>query len=262
MVTLASNIVISEIGLSVTATLESLMYGRTIQDAILCTRLDVKNIFGDFAIVYEPKNILSGDFYFCIEKHGKKYLAVCDCTGHGVAGSLLTILSHNMLERSLKKKQDTADILTSLNNYIIDSFDTESSVCGVGLDMILISIDKTSLILNFTGARRPIGILRGEELICFKTDKQSVGYSKNYKWESNHFQLQKHDKIFLFSDGYTDQFGEDCGTKFGTKRLKELLISLAHKSISEINQILNQVLSNHRKSELPTDDVLFLAIEV
>jgi serine phosphatase RsbU (regulator of sigma subunit) len=262
MITLAGHYMIPEIGLSAKSTIDSLRYGRTIQDAILCTRIQLKKIFGDFAIVYEPKNILSGDFYYCKEKNGKKYLAVCDCTGHGIAGSLLTILGHNMLERSLRRYDDTGEILTFLNNCIIESFDASSSVCGVGMDAVFISIDKETLLMSFAGAKRPIGVLRGDQLICLKTDKHSIGYTTDHEWHSQTFQLEKSDKLFLFSDGYLDQFGEDCGTKFGIRKFKELLISLAHKSISEINEILNNTLLNHRKNEVPTDDVLVLGIEI
>ena len=253
---------IPEIGLSTQSTIESLQYGRLIQDAILCTRNQLQKTVGDFCIIYEPKNILSGDFYYCNNKKNFKYLAVCDCTGHGISGSLLTILCHNMFERSLRKHTELKDIINYLNNNIIDSFDTQSTIKGIGMDFSIIRIDPTKGVINYIGARRPFLLVREDEIIHVKPQRNSVGESKDIEWVEHEIQVQSKDKIFLYTDGFVDQFGAETDAKFSTKYFKKLLLEHVKLPIIELEKILLNAFLEHRKDTINTDDVLVIGIEV
>lgn len=253
---------IPEIGLSTQSTIESLQYGRLIQDAILCTRNQLQKTVGDFCIIYEPKNILSGDFYYCNDKKNFKYLAVCDCTGHGISGSLLTILCHNMFERSLRKHTELKDIINYLNNNIIDSFDTQSTIKGIGMDFSMIRIDTNEGVLHFIGARRPLLIVRENKIIHIKPQRNSIGENRDIEWIEHEIKIQSKDKIFLFTDGFVDQFGTDKDTKFSTQYFKELLIEHVQQPIKKIEQILLDAFLDHRKDTINTDDVLVIGLEI
>lgn len=253
---------IPEIGLNTNDMVKSLKYGRMIQDAILCTRTHVRHLFGEFCILYEPKNILSGDFYFCYRKNNISYLAVCDCTGHGFAGALLTILGHNMLEKCIRRRNNLSDVLSELNSNIIHSFDSKSKIVGLGMDISLIAINNQTRTIDFAGARRPVWIFSNGELKCFKTDRQSIGENIKHKWTQQQYQMNAGDKIFLFTDGITDQFGDTNQEKFGIKRLKEFLELNAHQPILTIETLLTKEFENHKKNELNTDDILFMGLQI
>lgn len=254
------NLVIPEIGLSTENTISSLQYARHIQDAILCNREGLIDLFRDLAIVYQPKNILSGDFYFYKKKKDSLYLAVCDCTGHGIAGALLTILGHNMLNRSLKKFDNLPDIFKYLNQKIMDSFHDDH--LAIGMDMIMIKINQITNTLEFCGAKRPLWLQRNGGIQVYKTDKNSIGDDSNFNWTSQHIQLEERDRIFLFSDGYTDQFDEKDTKKFGSRKLEEILNSNHILNLTKIGNILNMTIDQYRGSQIQTDDMLILGIEV
>jgi serine phosphatase RsbU (regulator of sigma subunit) len=219
-------------------------------------------LFGEFCILYEPKNILSGDFYFCFRKNNTLYLAVCDCTGHGFSGALLTILGHNMLERCIRRRNNLSDIFTELNHTIINSFDSTSNIAGQGMDLAMISIDMDSKILSFIGARRPVFIYSEGKLNAYKTNRQSIGEDINYKWSHQSIQMSPGDKVFLFTDGFTDQFGEKNKEKYGIKRLKDFLETNSHLNLPAIENLLNKDFESHKMNEISTDDMLFMGIEI
>ena len=251
--------IIPEIGLSTESTVSSLQYARIIQDAILCSREGLKPLFGEFSLVYEPKNILGGDFYFYAKKGKKKYLAVCDCTGHGISGALLTILGHNMLERSLKKHNEIEKIVTYLNKSIIESFNT-GEVKGIGMDMAMVCLDESTSKLEFCGAKRPLWIISEGKLNKIKPGRQSIGETEDFVCKPTVIDIKKGDKIFLFSDGYPDQFGYNTNKKFGYETLAQILLDNKECSHKEIQNSLIKALDKHRGSEVSTDDILLLSI--
>ena len=253
--------IIPEIGLSADSTVSSLEYARMIQSAILCSRNGLYDLFKDVELIYEPKNILSGDFYFYQKRKGVIYLAVCDCTGHGISGALLSILAHNMLERSLRKFDHLPDMMKYLNKTIIDSFSQESDINDMGMDLVMLKLDENTLGLEVIGARRPLWIARDNELIELKTSRNSIGTNPEYVWEEQSFQLVSGDRLALFSDGLSDQFGEN-DKKYTKKRLVHSFLENSHLSQHEMITSLKNDLFTFQGNTIQTDDMLFLSFDV
>ena len=252
--------IIPEIGLTQESTVSSLQYGRMIQDAILCDRDGLKRHFGHYALLYEPKNILSGDFYFYSRKKNLKYLAVCDCAGHGTSGALLTILGHNLLQRALNKFTNLDDIVNFVNQQFVKTFDHVEFMQG--MDMIIVCIDENNKKISYSGARRPLWVLRNQHVHIFRTNRSSVGDDPTFEFKSTQLEYLPGDRIFLFSDGYTDQFNELDHVKMGQKSLRESLIKLENVPLTAIGTKLHSELLNFKGSNVFTDDVLLLGIEL
>lgn len=253
---------IPELGLSLGDMMHGIKYSKLIQDSILCTRQNVRDIFGDFCIVYQPKNIISGDFYFCHQKENLKYLAVCDCTGHSFSGAMLTILGHNILKCALAKYTDLNDIFTFLNNNILETFNEGSAIVNQGMDVGMICLDESTNTLLYSGAHRPLYVLSDGELTVIKTIRKSIGTDSNNIWSKSEIKVKKGDKLFMFTDGFVDQFDEHYMSKFGAKRLMNILKMNASRSIDKIQEILQQEFDSHKKDQVFTDDVLLVGIEI
>lgn len=252
--------IIPEIGLTQESTVSSLQYGRMIQDAILCNRDGLKRHFGEYALLYEPKNILSGDFYFYARKKNLKYLAVCDCAGHGTSGALLTILGHNLLERAIKKFTKLDNIVNFVNQQFVNTFDHVEFMQG--MDMIIVCIDENNKKISYSGARRPLWILRNNHIHIFKTDRSSVGDDSGFEFSCTQLEYLHSDRLFLFSDGYTDQFNELDHVKMGQKSLRESLIQWGNEPLVKIGEQLKSELLNFKGNNVFTDDVLLLGIDL
>ena len=257
--------IIPEIGLSQENTISSLNYARVIQNSILCSREGLFDLFdGRVSIVYKPKNILSGDFYFYHEKGDDLYFAVCDCTGHGISGALLSILGHNMLERSLKKFDGLNDIMPYFNKTVTDSFSDQSTVVEAGMDMVIVRLNRKSKKMQFSGARRPLWILRNGELLTYKTNRCSIGATctDNQSWKVEEIQMQEGDRVIMFSDGITDQFGICNYKKFGKKLLSEICLELENKPQKEFQKSVTTAFEAYKGNNIQTDDVLFISFDI
>lgn len=252
--------IIPEIGLSTESTVASLKYARIIQDALLCDRSGLLKLFGEYSIIYMPKNILSGDFYFYEKAHGKLYVAVCDCSGHGISGALLSILGHNMLAKSIKKHSSTADILRYLNKLIKDSFNNEVDLSNIGMDISLLAIDEEKKEIEFSGAGQSLFLAKKDEVTRFRGNRKSIGCCWDCVWTSEKIEYNKGDKCYLTSDGLPDQFGQESGKKFSYSRLKDFLASNSSLSQGVLQQTLQAELLLHKGNEVQTDDILFLGI--
>ncbi len=254
------NALIDEIGLTEASTVSSLKYARTIQDAILCDRPGLRRLFGDFTIVYEPKNILGGDFYYYCEKHGYRYMAVCDCAGHGISAALLTILFHNLMERTLKKNPNLADAIDYLNKEICESIEGHSF--AKSMDFVIAKIDDDNSIIEYCGAKRPLYLYRNGVLQKYKTARTSIGESYTFEFEVMQFNYKVNDRIFMFTDGYVDQFDDQDKKKFGLNKLKELLRAYGNRPHYELSSLLTKTLNDFRGTNVRTDDVLLLGLQL
>ncbi|MBI4649047.1 MAG: tetratricopeptide repeat protein [Bacteroidia bacterium] len=254
----------------------SIKYAQRIQEAILPPEELITQYFPESFVLYRPKAIVSGDFYWANMVGEHILFAVVDCTGHGVPGAFISILGSGGLNRAINefKLRKPSDILNKLNDIVNTSLHQSYSDSTIrdGMDIALCSIDYNNLVLEYSGAFCPLYIIRGQKLIEIKGDKQPVGQFVEEKFQSftNHtVQMQINDMIYIFSDGYPDQFGgqteeirEKGGVKFKLKPFADLLKSIAEKPINIQKDILEQTLSNWQGNLDQIDDICVMGIRL
>lgn len=245
---------------------DSIDYAKTIQEAVLPTTQEIKNLLPESFILYKPKAIVSGDFYWLNNLNDQLICAVADCTGHGVPGAFMSLLGYNMLEDVTKilPAARPAVILDALNQQVMTrlSGDDKEETVKHGMDISLISIDPTTDLLEFAGAHNSLYIVRGNELIELKADKMDIGTNKLDKRFTNQFiELKKGDMIYLFTDGFPDQIGGPNRKKFYYQSFKNFLISISSLQPDEQRSKLDEahtVWMGEKKDQ--TDDILIMGI--
>lgn len=249
---------------------DSIDYARTIQEAILPTPDRVKTFFKESFILYKPKSIVSGDFYWVGEKENKLICMAADCTGHGVPGAFMSLLGFNMLDNIIEKEQTQPGlILNSLNQEMVTAMTQEqfnASSIKHGMDAAIISIDKTTMQAEFAGAHNSLYYIRKGELHEVKADKNAIGTpgreGEEIMFQNTIIPIEKGDVFYLFSDGYPDQIGGPNRKKFYYKPFKELLLSVHHLSMEEQRDILDQTITDWRGERDQTDDILVIGIRI
>ncbi|MES2799931.1 MAG: tetratricopeptide repeat protein [Bacteroidota bacterium] len=247
--------------------LDSIQYAKRIQNAILPTEQQLNEYLSNYFIYYKPKDIVAGDFYW-MEKIGSKILvAVADCTGHGVPGALISVVCHNALNRSVREFHLTepGEILNKTRQLILEEFMKSDEKMRDGMDISLCCLDVTSLELKWSGANSPLWIKRHDktELEIYKAQKQPIGYFDVIEnFTTLNFQLQKGDAIYLFSDGYADQFGGPNGKKLKSNGMRNLILSVSEKSMSEQNTAFDTYFENWKLSHEQIDDVCVFGFQV
>ncbi|MEW6469627.1 MAG: SpoIIE family protein phosphatase [Bacteroidota bacterium] len=259
--------------------LDSINYAKRLQGAILPPIEKVKEHLPHSFILFKPKDIISGDFYWMQKVAGFRsgagrnesgeiiLIAAVDCTGHGVPGAMVSVVGANSLDRCVKEfgLRKPADIMDKLNDLVTETFETRDGEVRDGMDMTLCSIDLKQGKLEFAGANNPLWIVRNgaKEIEEIKSDKQPIGKFEFRKPFTNHqLQLSKGDCIYLFSDGYADQFGGPKGKKFKYKTLKELLVNVHEKSMEEQLKALDETFEAWKGDLLQVDDVCVIGIKV
>lgn len=243
---------------------DSIQYAKRLQDAILPEKEELKKNWGEYFVLYEPKDIVSGDFYWTIALADQDILfAVIDCTGHGVPGGFVSIIAHNALERAVKefKLNKPSEILNKVNELIIDNFKQNKGVdIRDGMDIALCR--KKGNKLYYSGANNPLWICDTKGKITeIKADKQPIGYYENHvPFTEKEFTLEKDSIIYLFSDGYADQFGGPKGKKFKYSQLKEVIVKHYKLPLNEQKNILHQVMLDWRGQVEQIDDICLLGI--
>lgn len=248
---------------------DSINYAKRIQEAILPPDVFIKKLLPESFILYMPKDVVSGDFYW-VEPWGSKILfAAVDCTGHGVPGALMSIVGYNLLGKALNELglSRPSLILNSLSKGIgktLRQIGSDSEVKD-GMDIALCSLDKKTLMLEYAGAFNSLYILREGKLIEIQSDKIQIG---NYmegelKQYTNHeIQLEKGDTIYIFTDGYADQFGGEKGKKLKYKTMQNLIISLQGKPMDEQKNILQKYIEKWKGNLEQLDDILIMGVRV
>ncbi|MCB8994592.1 MAG: SpoIIE family protein phosphatase [Bacteroidales bacterium] len=246
---------------------DSIHYARRIQNAILPPDDFVSNLLPDSFVLYKPKDIVSGDFYWMAHKDGRAIVAAVDCTGHGVPGAFMSIVGNNQLNFAINVKNVIRpdDILNALNEGVTKSLRQTrlSSSVKDGMDIALITIDYKNAKLNYAGGYNPCFIIRDNELIVLKADKFPIGGYMGEKlrnFTNNEMDLKKGDVIYLFSDGYADQFGGEDDSKFLIKRFRDLLLKIHNEPMNEQKDILNQIHEDWRGDSVQIDDILVIGI--
>ncbi len=243
----------------------SIRYASTIQNAILPWENTLKNAFKEHFVLFKPKDIVSGDCYWFQQIDGVKYLAVIDCTGHGVPGAMLAVIASSALDDAVlsKRLSDTAQILSHINLKVTEVLHqrlTENKMKD-GMELGLVAIHKNKL--QFSGAGRPLYLLNNE-LAVFKTDRRGIAGSKNnleYRFHSIEFELSNIKAIYLTTDGFADQMNEH-GKKYGTTRFHETLAVISSEPFDVQLNLLSLELERHQGNREQIDDIAILGIRL
>jgi serine phosphatase RsbU (regulator of sigma subunit) len=260
--------------------LDSINYAKYIQNALLPSEKSISELKIDCFILFKPKDIVSGDFYWTHNNPltqsnvNEVYVAAVDCTGHGVPGALVSVVGNNGLNRCVKEYgiHDTGKILDKLSELVEETFEKSENELKDGMDISLLKICSTSdsrtnnnINLQWSGANNPLWIIRKNSKILeeIKADKQPVGkFSERKNFTSHDIVLEKGDRLYLFTDGYADQFGGEKGKKFKYRQLEDLLISSAHLSLLEQKNLLDKAFTKWKGSLEQVDDVCLIGIAV
>ena len=243
----------------------SISYAKRLQDSILPSPSTIKKLFPNHFILFMPKDVVSGDFYWVQDQGNKTLFAAADCTGHGVPGAFMSLVAHNALNHVTKVYTKPGQILNQVNRIASTVFHSdEDDKIKDGMDIALCSLDQKTLILEFSGAQNPIYIIRQGELIILQGEKRSIGIeSKEHRLFASHtFQCQDGDMIYLFSDGYADQFGGPNNKKFMRKRMKEMLTEVAIENCDVQKEKIQDIILAWKGEEEQTDDILLVGIRV
>ncbi|MFN3916862.1 MAG: SpoIIE family protein phosphatase [Flavobacteriales bacterium] len=242
---------------------DSVEYSKHLQDAILPNEEKFKANFREHFILYLPKDIVSGDFYWIEEKNDTLFWALGDCTGHGVPGAMLSVIGHNSLNRCINDYAITEPhlILDKLVDVVSETFTNQVSELNDGMNIAVCSMKKGSNRIQYAGAMNPIWILRGEKITVLSTDKQPIGkFSSRIPFSLYEIKIEPGDTLYLFSDGYADQFGGPAGKKFKYKQFQELLTNTHHLPLQNQLNELEQTIKNWKANLEQTDDISILAI--
>lgn len=250
---------------------DSISYAKKLQDAKLPDLKLLKNNFTEAAIYYKPKEIVSGDFYYWTRKGDSIIFTVADCTGHGVPGAFMTILSSNLLDNIINEKgiSDPGMILSYLNAGIIEYFNKTLSKnweeqIRDGLDLAIASFNLLTGQLKIAQAKRPVIIQKNGKIEIIKPKGFSIGdiHNPNPLYDSLTLELKSGEAIFMFSDGPTDQFGGERNKKYTVRRLINIIDEHQNKSIPEILNIFEKDMANYMKGYSQTDDMVLLGVRL
>lgn len=260
--------------------LDSITYAKRIQNTILPPRSYMEEHLGEHFVYYRPKDIVSGDFYWVNKKDDQLLFAAIDCTGHGVPGALVSIVAHANLQRAvtLFGLREPAGILDKLNEAVQEGFNNNGEGINDGMDIALCGLDRDTGILNFSGANNALylfnadrtswpekGTPLGEGIpgIEIKGDKQPIGYFEHQSHFTNHaIQTQKGDVVYLFSDGYADQFGGPNGKKLTRRRFKDLLNKIFQLPVAEQQRALDKAFLDWKGEGEQVDDILVIGVQI
>ncbi len=247
----------------------SIRYAKRIQEAILPARDLIRSHFPDSFILYKPKDIVSGDFYWFGEKSGKKIMAAVDCTGHGVPGAFMSMIGHNLLNQIVIEKGivQPSEILNALNKGVQSALKQGMHEVETtdGMDVAVCSIDQARNEIQFAGALRPLLIVNGSSMEKIEGNKFPIGGAQinSERIFTNHLRpFGKGSTLYMFTDGYADQFGGDKGKKFMVKRMNELLISLQGLSMKEQGISMDASIEEWKGSYQQVDDILVIGIRL
>lgn len=254
---------------------QSIQYAKRIQYAILPPHSEIAKYLKDYFILYKSKDIVSGDFYFFSDKHAKDgiiHIASVDCTGHGVPGAFMSVIGHEKLNDAVSTSKEPSQILAALNQGVKAALrqSSESSSTRDGMDLVLCSLpvdmNSKEIHVKYSGANRPLWIVRNkaENIEEIKATKLAIGgfTEDKQEFEQHDISLNKGDTIYLFSDGYADQFGGVKKKKLMTGKFKDLIMSIQHLSLADQKDYLNNFIEDWMDGLEQIDDILVIGIKV
>ncbi|MBE0677565.1 MAG: SpoIIE family protein phosphatase [Bacteroidales bacterium] len=246
---------------------DSLNYARRIQAALLPAEHHIRKIFNDYFIYYRPKHIVSGDFYWFSERDDKYFIAAADCTGHGVPGALMSMIGLELIQKIINemKVDDSDQLLLTMNRELESAFFKEESGKALirdGIEMSMCIIDKKTREMEFSGAFLPVYIVRDDKLIEIKGDKKNVVQSfAMVSFNRSTFRLREGDILYLFSDGYADQFGGPENKKFMYRRLRHILLTISKYPLLDQERILDETITSWMDGHDQIDDMMILGVK-
>jgi serine phosphatase RsbU (regulator of sigma subunit) len=247
---------------------ESIRYAGSLQQSILPNERIFQNAFMDAFVLFQPKDIVSGDFYWIYQHNDDVYFAVGDCTGHGVPGALVNIAGNTILRQIIRLEgvSDPALIMKLLDTELVNLFNenlTEGTRCD-GMDIVFCKFNLCSKKGSFCGAGRPLILVRESELVEFKKGSDAIGYSSfgEKTFETIHFSLNEGDQFYLFTDGYTDQFGGENVKKFNRQRFRNLLLSLNEMPMNIQKKELQFSFENWKGHQEQVDDICVIGLRI
>jgi len=248
---------------------DSINYAQKIQTALLPSRDLVEKEFSESFILYKPKDIVSGDFYWLDKKANKVLISAVDCTGHGVPGAFMSLIGHNLLDKIVNEMNITqpSEILTQLNKEILRSLGKEKDGTDVkdGMDMALCSIDASAMKLEYSGAYNSLYLVRDGEMLELKGDKIPIGKMDTTSlggYINHDYDLKKGDSIYLCSDGYPDQKGGPNNKKFFYPPFRDLLVEVSQLPMKEQESKLENTIKDWMKGGEQIDDILIFGIRI
>lgn len=261
--------------------LDSINYAKRLQEAILPSKEFLAQTLPESFILFKPKDIVAGDFYWVKEVDDVIYFAAADCTGHGVPGAFVSLVCNNALDKTILDlgKVSPAEILEHVTTLVVENFENSTHLIKDGMDIALCSINTKTLQLEFSGANNPLWLISDEinsksdsllfdsknkrSLFEIKASKQPVGkYNFKKDFINHQFQLKKGDQIYLSSDGYADQFGGEKGKKFKYKQMKSLVLASSFLSEQEQKDTLENALNKWMGDIEQVDDVCVFGVKI
>lgn len=251
---------------------DSINYAERIQTAVLPDKKILNKIIPDNFILYRPKDIVSGDFYWFTDTEKYFILAAADCTGHGVPGAFMSMLGVTLLNEIVNNRNifKANEILNELRKGVKKSLRQEGNYNEQkdGMDIALIVIDKNERKLQYAGANNHLYLIRKDktskkyDLLEYKADRMPIGIFPNdhIPFNNKDIKIEDNDRVYMFSDGFTDQFGGAKGHKFKSKNLKELLISVQEESMEQQKTLMEKALDDWQGNYKQVDDILFIGI--
>ncbi|MES2513074.1 MAG: tetratricopeptide repeat protein [Bacteroidota bacterium] len=244
---------------------DSITYAHRIQSSLIPTQQILNKQYAQLAILFQPRDIVSGDFYWYAKTKGLNIFALADCTGHGVPGAFMSFIGINQLNTIVNEKEiiSPPQILTELKKGVVQSLNSDQSNTERkdGMDVAVICFNEKEL--HFAGANQSILIIRDNLLIELKGNKQPVGLSENNEsFAEVDFGLLSKDRIVLYSDGVVDQFGGAAGKKLKTRHFKAWLVETSYLSLQEQRNALTEKLNSYKGTYDQTDDITLAIIEV
>jgi serine phosphatase RsbU (regulator of sigma subunit) len=247
--------------------LDSINYAQRIQSSILPPLDEIYLALPNSFVLFKPKDIVSGDFYWFAKKGSKNFTAAADCTGHGVPGAFMSMLNSDKLNEAIALHDDVSEILKSVNKGLkkaLGQSDRDDSTRD-GMDIALISLNKEMTQLEYAAANRPLWIIHYEtnEISEIKATKTAIGgYTEDEQVFTKHeVQLNKGDTIYIFSDGYADQFSSD-DKKLMTRQFKENLLKIQSMDMGSQRDYLDNFIEAWKSGIEQTDDILVIGVKI
>jgi phosphoserine phosphatase RsbU/P len=248
--------------------IDDIRYSKRIQRAIFPTDDFMAGVLGQYFILNMPRNIVSGDFYWAGEQEDSKIIAVADCTGHGISGAFMTMAGTAFLNEILSKNinSDSNIILFELRKLVMKLLKQkgEEGEAADGMDISLIKICDNGRKIQFSGANNPLYLIRNSELIIYKGDRMPIGIHMHYDkpFTNQEIELQSGDMIYMFTDGYADQFGGAFNKKFRYNQFQDLLIKIHNFPLEKQKDELYRTIINWQGDNFQVDDILILGFKI
>lgn len=244
---------------------QSVTSAERIQRAVLPAKSTLDRFLEEYFIFYQPKDIVSGDFYWFEYYKCKLYIAVADCTGHGVPGAMMSLICNNALLKALydDESETTGELLNNTRTHVIENLSKGNFDIREGMDISLCCIDFLEYSIEWSGANNPLWIIRTGDFIELKPNKTSIGKDINHEsFETHSIQLSEEDLIYMFSDGYKDQFGGKNNKKFMSKRFKTMILEISKQPLGKQYELIRKNLDSWMGNSPQVDDICVMGIKL